>query len=111
MDTLSPKERSERMGRIPSKDTKPELAVRALLFSMGFRYRIHYRKLPGMPDIALPGRKRVIFVHGCFWHQHQRCRASHVPKSREGFWAPKLSRNRERDAVAMNRLGLWDGRS
>lgn len=70
MDTISPEKRSNNMRRIRSKDTAPELLVRRLVYSMGYRYRIHYNKLPSKPDLAFIGRKKVIFVHGCFWHGH-----------------------------------------
>jgi DNA mismatch endonuclease (patch repair protein) len=104
MDTLSPQQRSERMSRIRGKNTKPELRVRRLLYSLGFRYRLHQRTLPGAPDIAFLSRRKVIFVHGCFWHQHAGCSIAHVPKSRREFWTSKLRRNCERDAANEQRL-------
>lgn len=70
MDTLAPKERSERMSRVRGKDTKPELIVRRLLHGLGYRYRLHARDLPGKPDIVFRGRRKAIYVHGCFWHRH-----------------------------------------
>lgn len=85
------------MRKVRSKDTKPEMVVRKLIFSMGYRYRLHDRKLPGTPDLVFPGRKKVIFVHGCFWHQHDGCKLARMPKSRMPFWTTKLSMNRERD--------------
>lgn len=85
------------MSRIPSRDTVPELVVRRLLHSLGFRFRLHRGDLPGKPDIVLPRRRTVIFVHGCFWHAHG-CKIGRPPKSREEFWLPKLERNRLRDA-------------
>jgi DNA mismatch endonuclease, patch repair protein len=99
MDTLTKKQRSERMARIRHKDTAPELAVRRLVYSLGYRYRLHGRKLPGRPDLVFPARKRVIFVHGCFFHRHSdpSCRLARLPKSRLGFWLPKLEGNRARD--------------
>ena len=106
MDTLSASERSERMRRIRSKDTKPELVVRKLLFSLNFRYRLHQRTLPGIPDIVFPTRKKVIFVHGCFWHPHRGCKISHMPKSRLEYWASKLEGNRKRDKVNHERLKI-----
>jgi DNA mismatch endonuclease (patch repair protein) len=96
-DGLSPAERSERMSRVRAKDTKPELAVRHLTSALGYRYRLHRRSLPGCPDLVFPARKKVIFVHGCFWHQHQRCRQYRMPKTKLDFWLPKLSANKERD--------------
>jgi DNA mismatch endonuclease (patch repair protein) len=84
------------MGRIGSKNTAPELIVRRLLHSLGYRFRLHRKDLPGTPDIVLPGRRKAIFVHGCFWHAHS-CRIGRPPKSRPEFWEPKLARNRARD--------------
>lgn len=104
MDKLTPDERSERMGRIRAKDTKPELAVRKLVHAMGFRYRLHRRDLPGRPDLAFPGRRKVIFVHGCFWHLHEDCRQYRYPQSRLEFWGPKLEENRRRDHDAQKSL-------
>lgn len=97
MDRLTPEHRSWLMSRVRSKDTKPELAVRRLVFAMGFRYRLHRRDLPGKPDLVFPGRRKVIFVHGCFWHGHEDCRLAKVPKSNSEFWAAKFISNRERD--------------
>lgn len=101
-DTLSPQERSERMGRVRNKDTKPEMVVRRLTHSLGYRYRLHGRKLPGRPDMVFAGRKKVIFVHGCFWHRHdeQNCPLTRWPKSRLEFWVPKLEKNKQRDSTA-----------
>lgn len=97
MDTLSPQDRSERMGRVRNKDTKPELVVRRLTHGMGYRYRLHGNKLPGKPDLVFSSRKKVIFVHGCFWHRHQGCALCRWPKSKLSFWKPKLEANRRRD--------------
>lgn len=99
MDTLTPTERSERMARVRSKNTTPELRVRRLVTSMGYRYRLHYKKVPGHPDLAFPGRRKAIFVHGCFWHRHPdpACPLARLPKSRLDFWLPKLEGNRARD--------------
>lgn len=98
-DTLTPKERSERMSRVKGKHTKPELRVRRLVHSMGYRYRLHGSNLPGKPDMVFAGRKAVIFVHGCFWHRHPdpSCRLARQPKSRTEFWGPKLASNQARD--------------
>ncbi|MEK6237046.1 MAG: DNA mismatch endonuclease Vsr [Planctomycetales bacterium] len=106
MDTLSKKDRSERMGRIRSKDTKPEMAVRRLTHALGYRYRLHNRKLPGNPDLAFAGRRKVIFVHGCYWHRHgaKSCALARLPKSRLDFWLPKLEGNRKRDARNRRKL-------
>lgn len=112
MDTLTPQERSERMGKVRSADTRPEMVVRRLVHGMGYRYRLHRKDLPGKPDLVLPGRRKVIFVHGCFWHRHgdPECRLARWPKSRLDFWVPKLTANEERDAKMQARLGElgWD---
>ena len=94
MDTLSRKERSHRMSLIRNRDTKPELLVRRLVFRSGYRYRLHRSDLPGRPDLVFPGRKKVLFVHGCFWHRHPNCGLARLPKSRLSFWLPKLTENR-----------------
>jgi DNA mismatch endonuclease (patch repair protein) len=98
-DTLTATERSERMSRVRGKDTKPEMFVRRMVHSMGYRYRLHRRDLPGTPDLVFPQLKEVIFVHGCFWHRHQSavCKLARFPKSRLDFWKPKLERNQQRD--------------
>ncbi len=108
VDTLTIEQRSERMSRVRSKDTKAELAVRRLVFSMGYRYRLHRRDLPGSPDLVFPSRRKVIFVHGCFWHRHPGC--GRMPKSRQDFWEPKLEANRQRDERNMTALrdDGWD---
>lgn len=98
MDTLTPAERSARMALVRAKDTKPELLVRRLVHGMDYRYRLHRRDLPGTPDLVFPGRDKVIFIHGCFWHRHARCALARLPKSRGDFWLPKLTANAERDA-------------
>jgi DNA mismatch endonuclease (patch repair protein) len=98
-DTLTQKERSQRMGLIRGKDTKPEMTVRRLVHGLGYRYRLHGASVSGKPDIVFAGRKKVIFVHGCFWHRHpdSTCKLARTPKSRLEFWGPKLERNRLRD--------------
>ena len=110
MDTLTPEERSERMSRVRGKDTKPEMLVRRLVHAMGYRYRLHRRDLPGNPDIVFPSRRKVIFVHGCYWHRHPKCKLARIPKSRQEFWVPKLEGNQKRDFANQKRLrGLgWD---
>jgi len=99
-DFLTPAERSAHMRRIRKSDTKPELVVRRAIHSMGFRFRLHRRDLPGTPDVVLPRHWKVIQVHGCFWHQHEGCRLARQPKSRLDYWLPKLARNTERDQAA-----------
>ena len=97
MDTLSAERRSANMSRIRSQGTAPELVVRRLVHSMGYRFRLHVATLPGKPDIVLPRWKCVIEVRGCFWHQHAGCSDSHIPKTRLEYWEPKLERNQKRD--------------
>lgn len=96
-DTLTPKERSARMRLVRSQNTRPEMTVRRLLHGMGYRYRLHDRRMPGSPDLVFGARRKVIFVHGCFWHSHPRCRFARLPKSRLSYWIPKLEANRARD--------------
>lgn len=116
MDTLTPAERSERMSRVRSEDTKPELLVRRLVHGMGYRYRLHARGLPGRPDLVFPGRGKIIFVHGCFWHRHGSCKNTRWPKSKLDFWKPKLEANSRRDRAnekALRAMGwkvmvLWE---
>lgn len=103
MVEIDPK-RSAVMSRIRSVNTRPELAVRKALHARGFRFRLQRRDLPGKPDIVLPKYRAVVFVHGCFWHQHPGCRLASWPKSRPEYWAPKLGRNVERDAAAAKAL-------
>ena len=113
MDTLTPAERGERMSRIRARDTSPEMTVRSFVHALGFRYRLHDRRLPGCPDLVFAARRKVIFVHGCFWHghechlfrwprsfwhRHNRCELARLPKSRLEFWLPKLEANKQRDA-------------
>ncbi|MGA3372841.1 MAG: very short patch repair endonuclease [Terracidiphilus sp.] len=98
MDTIPPSKRSEVMARVRSKDSRPELLIRRLVFAMGYRYRLHARDLPGCPDLVFRSRQKVIFVHGCFWHPHENCALARMPKSRPEFWGPKLEGNRQRDA-------------
>lgn len=86
------------MSKVRAKNTAPEMRVRRLLFAAGFRYRLHVKALPGKPDLVFHGRKKVIFVHGCFWHRHA-CEHGRLPKSRVEFWTAKLEGNRDRDAV------------
>ena len=99
MDRLSPERRSWLMSRIGSKNTQPELVVRRLVFALGYRYRLHVKGLPGSPDLVFWGRRKVIFVNGCFWHGHPDCRFGRLPKTRIEFWQVKIDRNRQRDRV------------
>jgi DNA mismatch endonuclease (patch repair protein) len=104
MDIMTPTERSKRMSLIRSMDTQPELLVRRLVHSMGYRYRSHDSALPGRPDIVFKSRRKVIFVHGCFWHLHQGCANSRPPKSKLDYWRPKLEGNVTRDKLVRGRL-------
>lgn len=106
MDTMSRVERSERMSRVRGKDTKVELLVRKTVHRLGYRYRLHRKELPGKPDLVFSARRKVIFVHGCFWHRHPdpECKLARLPKSRQDFWVPKLTGNRERDQRNETRL-------
>ncbi len=118
MDTISPERRSENMRRIRGKDTRPELVVRRALFAMGYRYRLHSAKLPGKPDLVFPSQRKVIFVHGCFWHNHShvRCKIARFPKSNSNYWAEKLMRNVQRDTerraelrkIGWKALVIWE---
>lgn len=102
-------DRSQMMAAVRSKNTRPEMLVRRLVHALGYRYRLHRKDLPGKPDLVFRPKKKVIFVHGCFWHQHG-CTASHLPKSNTDYWTPKLNRNRARDAehLEMLRIGGWE---
>jgi DNA mismatch endonuclease (patch repair protein) len=95
---------SERMARIRKTDTKPEMLVRRMLQALGYRYRLHRRDLPGNPDIVFASRKKLIFVHGCFWHQHECRLGTKQPHARPEYWLPKLKRNKERDARNLETL-------
>ncbi|HLY98586.1 MAG TPA: DNA mismatch endonuclease Vsr [Candidatus Angelobacter sp.] len=110
MDTISQERRSENMRRIRNRDTKPEMLVRSLLHRSGYRFRLHYKDLPGKPDIVFTSRRKVIFVHGCFWHQHGACSEGRIPNTRRAYWNPKLNRNKERDTLNLQRLQAlgWD---
>lgn len=92
------------MSRIKGKNTKPEMLVRKFLFSQGFRYRLHDKKLPGKPDIILPKYKTVLFIHGCFWHGHEGCRYYVVPKTRTDWWLTKINGNKKKDAESIEQL-------
>ncbi len=116
MDTFTRKKRSWIMGRIRSKNTKPEIIARSVLHRMGFRFSLRRKDLTGRPDIVLPKHKTVVFVHGCFWHRHRTCRIFSMPKSRVSFWKKKFEQNVSRDRknqcelrkLGWNVLVLWE---
>ena len=112
VDIVTPQRRSQIMSGIRSKGMKPEMIVRRNLHAMGYRYRLHRKDLPGKPDLVFPARRKVILVHGCFWHQHADpgCKIARRPKSNREYWLPKLERNVMRDTenqVRLRELG-WD---
>nr|WP_280139072.1 DNA mismatch endonuclease Vsr [Phyllobacterium sp. CL33Tsu] len=101
-------ERSSLMARVGPQDTKPEMIVRRVLHSMGYRFRLQAKELPGRPDIVFRPRKKAIFVHGCFWHRHPGCRKATTPKTRTKFWEAKFSSNQARDEkviIELDRIG------
>ncbi len=104
MDIMTPAERSTRMSLIRSKDTRPELTVRRLVHRMGYRYGLHGAGLPGRPDMVFKSRRKVIFVHGCFWHLHGACPNCRPPKSKLDYWGPKLEGNAARDKRVRRQL-------
>jgi len=103
VDNRSSEKRSATMKAVRGKNTGPEFTVRRLVHRMGYRYRLYRKDLPGKPDLVFPSRRKVIFVHGCFWHAHG-CRIGQPPKSRLDYWIPKLKRNKERDAEKVEEL-------
>lgn len=102
-DTLTPRQRSERMSRIRGKNTVPELMVRRMAHGLGYRFRLHRKDLPGSPDLVFPRMKKVVFVHGCFWHGHD-CGKGRLPKSNVDFWEAKIDKNRDRDVRTVSAL-------
>lgn len=110
VDMLDPARRSDLMARIRGKDTKPEKLLRSTLHRLGYRFRLHCSDVPGTPDIVFRNRRKVIQVHGCFWHRHLNCRHAYMPKSRIDFWTTKFQKNQQRDrknSSALRSLG-WD---
>ena len=104
VDTRSPEQRRRIMQSVGTKNTGPELVVRRLLHSLGYRYRLHRPDLPGKPDIVLPGRRKIIMVHGCYWHGHD-CKKGRLSKTNPEFWEPKIEANQRRDAQKEQALG------
>jgi DNA mismatch endonuclease (patch repair protein) len=109
-DNLTPEQRRKTMSRVKSRDTGPEMKVRRLAHSLGFRFRLHREDLPGKPDLVFPRLNKLIFVHGCFWHGHDGCEASARPASNTDYWNKKLDRNKKRDQVNIEKLiaAGWD---
>jgi DNA mismatch endonuclease (patch repair protein) len=103
-DTISPEQRSAVMRQVKSKNTKPEMRIRSLLHKRGFRFRLHRRDLPGVPDLVFPSRKAVIFIHGCFWHGHPCKRGQRPPATNAEYWRAKIARNEARDTVNLQKL-------
>ena len=108
-DTVSPEIRSRIMARVKSKGMKPEMKVRRLLHSLGYRYRLHRADLPGQPDLVFPSRRKVVFVNGCFWHNHSGCSRVRIPAANRDYWLSKLNRNKARDKrnVALLKESGW----
>jgi DNA mismatch endonuclease, patch repair protein len=104
MDIFSQAQRSRIMRRVRSENTKPEMAVRQLAHKLGYRFRLHRKDLPGRPDLVFAGRGKIIFVHGCFWHQHSCKRGGRVPATRREYWVAKLERNVARDRAVLRKL-------
>ena len=115
-DTVSREQRSRNMAAIRSKDTKPEVYLRKLLWKQGLRYRLHDKKIPGKPDIYFPKYRTAVFVNGCFWHRHENCRYAYMPKSNQEFWQQKFDRNMTRDRqvsqqlkeLGIHRIVVWE---
>ena len=104
IDYYTPDQRAALMSRIRGKDTKPEMIVRGMIHALGIGYRLHRRDLPGSPDIVFQGRRKVIFVHGCFWHRHSGCKFASIPKTRRNFWQRKFEQNVQRDEKTLDLL-------
>lgn len=108
VDMLTREQRSERMSKIPSANTKPEIAIRKALHAMGLRFTLGNKQLPGKPDLVFPRYKTALFVHGCFWHRHVGCKVATTPKSNSDFWIDKFNMNVERDKatiLALEKMG------
>ena len=103
-DIFSPRKRTEIMKNVRTRDTECELVVRKIIFAMGYRYRLHRADLPGKPDVVFPIRKKVIFIHGCFWHGHSGCARGKLPESNISFWQKKITGNKFRDGKVLRKL-------
>ena len=108
MDKICSARRSANMSAIRSRDTKPEIIVRKAAHAMGYRFRLHRSDLPGKPDLVFPTRRKAIFVHGCFWHQHADCTDGRIPQTNQGYWRPKLARTKARDSEHLTNLNRAD---
>lgn len=116
MDKHTPEQRHRNMAAVKGKNTKPEIAIRKLLHAQGYRFRLHRKDLPGKPDIVLPKYKTVIFINGCFWHQHEGCKHAAIPATNRDFWETKLNSNKARDqrirqelqSLGWRVLTLWE---
>jgi len=106
VDDLTKEQRHKNMLNIRSIETKPEVIVRKYLFSKGYRFRKNDKRFAGKPDIVMPKYKTIIFINGCFWHQHEGCKRAAMPKDNYDYWAPKLTRNKERDSENKVKLEL-----
>ena len=105
-DVFPESKRSWIMRRVREKDTSPELIVRSVTHKLGYRFRLHQKDLPGKPDIVFPGRKKVIFVHGCFWHGHECARGNRIPKTNNSYWKEKIAQNVARDKKHLHDLAI-----
>lgn len=103
-DRLTPEHRSWLMSRVRGRDTTPEMVVRRIAHSLGYRFRLHRRDLPGSPDLVFPKHHAVVFVHGCYWHHHPGCPKATIPKTRRRFWQEKFRANKRRDEKAISDL-------
>ncbi|MBT9096583.1 very short patch repair endonuclease [Methylovulum psychrotolerans] len=110
-DRISPEARSRTMAAIRSKNTRPEQWVRSALHRQGFRFRLHSKTLPGSPDLVLRKYHAVVFINGCFWHQHEGCKGGHIPATRAEFWAQKFARNTARDQKVLYQLKVLGWRA
>lgn len=104
MDIVTRERRSALMSRVRSKGSRPEMLVRSKVHALGYRFRLHRRDLPGTPDLVLPRLRKIVFVHGCFWHRHEGCRFAYSPKSNLAFWETKFAANMRRDRLALQQL-------
>jgi DNA mismatch endonuclease, patch repair protein len=105
-DVFTPAKRSAIMASVRGQNTKPEILVRKLVHSLGYRFRLHQKQFPGKPDLVLPRHEKIIFIHGCFWHGHRGCSRAALPSTNTEFWQKKIGANRSRDIKVTRKLGL-----